>query len=260
MSRGLADASKTHRASKSLDFFTANGITSATEVCDDKLPVLGERVQAYVLDDTPSVLSLGARCMKKGYGFYWHPYELPYFICRDGTFIQLELDNYVPKLPSMPDECEAELDSREVLVPWPTHVVVPATGADLSSDEEDSSDGSDSDDGPGEPEVAAEEDESPPAVQQGPVKEEVDRRPRPPTRAEPEEEIPESKRRLLREQAQELSHLLNHKPFNPYCDGCNAAKMRDVQHFRGAFDREVKAWGDFSPAITSIRGGPPTQA
>ena len=66
MSRGLADASKTHRASKSLDFFTANGITSATEVCDDKLPVLGERVQAYVLDDTPSVLSLGARCMKKG--------------------------------------------------------------------------------------------------------------------------------------------------------------------------------------------------
>ena len=39
-------------------------------------------------------------------------------------------------------------------------------------------------------------------------------------------------------------HLLFHKPFNPFCDGCNAAKMRDVQHFKGAFDRKQTFWGE----------------
>ena len=39
-------------------------------------------------------------------------------------------------------------------------------------------------------------------------------------------------------------HLLFHKPHNPFCDGCNAAKMKDVQHFKGVYDRKQTFWGE----------------
>ena len=69
----LADPKAVHKAFVPLSFFTANGVTHADKVCEDKLIVLNERVKAYLLDSTPAVLSLGARCMQKGYGFYWFP-------------------------------------------------------------------------------------------------------------------------------------------------------------------------------------------
>ena len=44
---------------------------------------------------------------------------------------------------------------------------------------------------------------------------------------------PEVGDEALRADAKSLAHLLTHKPFNKYCEACQAAKMRDVKHFRG---------------------------
>ena len=41
----------------------------------------------------------------------------------------------------------------------------------------------------------------------------------------------------LKARAKAPDHLLDHQPPNPECEACISAKMRDVQHFRGAFDR-----------------------
>ena len=35
------------------------------------------------------------------------------------------------------------------------------------------------------------------------------------------------KEALLRKAAKEAPHLLIHKPFNPYCEVCNQAKLRE---------------------------------
>ena len=42
---------------------------------------------------------------------------------------------------------------------------------------------------------------------------------------------------LLKGKAKELDHLLDHQPPNPECEACISCKMRDVQHFTGAFQR-----------------------
>ena len=41
-----------------------------------------------------------------------------------------------------------------------------------------------------------------------------------------------------------LRHLLTHKPHNKHCEACESAKMKDVKHFKGAFDRAPAKWGD----------------
>ena len=145
MSGYLAGRRAIRKAFMPLSFFTANGITNADKVCDDKLAVLNERVRAYLLENTPAVLSLGARCMQQGYGFYWFPYELPYLVCPfDGKHIQLQLDNFVPRLPARLDEKAVKLGYREVPVPWTLRIVAPAPEMDQLSEKGDSSSGSSS--------------------------------------------------------------------------------------------------------------------
>ena len=55
-----------------------------------------EPINAYVLDDTPSVLSVGKRCMKQGYGFVWPPGDNPFMINPDGKRISLFVNGDIP--------------------------------------------------------------------------------------------------------------------------------------------------------------------
>ena len=41
---------------------------------------LDETVEPNVLDETPTVLSIGRRCMKMGYAFHWMPGKLPFMV------------------------------------------------------------------------------------------------------------------------------------------------------------------------------------
>ena len=45
------------------------------------------------------------------------------------------------------------------------------------------------------------------------------------------------------------AHILRHKPFNPYCDICRGAKLREAPHRKGAADEtleEAKEFGDYT--------------
>ena len=56
----------------------ANGELEVRKQIDLKIPELGEQVTALVLPSTPSVLSIGRRCMREGFRFEWKPYSTPY--------------------------------------------------------------------------------------------------------------------------------------------------------------------------------------
>ena len=68
----VAHASKHFaKASYTMEFNTANGKTTANEVCKATMPPLSECIKPYVLEQTPAVLSVGLRCMKYGYALHW---------------------------------------------------------------------------------------------------------------------------------------------------------------------------------------------
>ena len=57
------------RACEPIVFHTANGSTATNTEAEIDLGTFDMTSQAYVLDDTPSVMSLGKRCMEEGYSF-----------------------------------------------------------------------------------------------------------------------------------------------------------------------------------------------
>ena len=59
-------------------FQTANGSTSTSDVAKIVVDELDETVEPHVLDETPTVLSIG----KMGYAFHWMPGKLPFMVGR----------------------------------------------------------------------------------------------------------------------------------------------------------------------------------
>ena len=55
-----------------------------------------EPAKAHVLEDTPSVLSLGKRCMEQGYSFVWPTGREPYMINPEGDKIKMEVHDLIP--------------------------------------------------------------------------------------------------------------------------------------------------------------------
>lgn len=91
------------------NFITKTGqpITLSTakgaETCDEQLHFIwkqiGEAGRALVLPDTPSVLSVGRRCIDHGWHFEWPPFSYsPFMIKPDGEIIWLIVRHYVPFL------------------------------------------------------------------------------------------------------------------------------------------------------------------
>ena len=83
---------------------TANGTISADREIDVSLATKG-RTKALVMKDSPSLLSLGRRCMDEGYAFTWPASGDPVLVAPDGTRHVLRVVNYVPVLPLV-DEAE----------------------------------------------------------------------------------------------------------------------------------------------------------
>ena len=51
-------------------------------------------------------------------------------------------------------------------------------------------------------------------------------------------------KRKLKEEAVSMAHLISHRIKNPYCQACVRGKMRHLYTKKGAFQRELKEWGD----------------
>ena len=78
-------------ADNPVNLVTANGPTSADKVAKVTVPELNSKVEFYLLNSTPPVVSVGKRCLDEGFGFYWPPYRKPFFVKPDGTKLHCRL-------------------------------------------------------------------------------------------------------------------------------------------------------------------------
>eukprot|EP00435_Cladocopium_sp_Y103_P034429 s953_g8.t2 len=79
-----------------ITFHTANGSTSTNQQARIDIGTFDKAANAYILDDTPSVMSLGKRCMDEGYSFLWPSKQMPFLINKDGKRIDLSLHDNIP--------------------------------------------------------------------------------------------------------------------------------------------------------------------
>ena len=84
---------------KAMTFGTANGTTEA----DQGLPVTiadfdDDVGHAYILNSTPPVLSVGERCMHKGFCFFWVPTKRPCMVTPSMIVLPLEVKGDIPYL------------------------------------------------------------------------------------------------------------------------------------------------------------------
>ena len=84
---------------------TANGVTSVDDEIALRVEALDETIKPFVLESTPSVLTVGWRCMELGYEFRWPARSAPIFTCPDGRIITLDVEDYVPYLNSAALSC-----------------------------------------------------------------------------------------------------------------------------------------------------------
>ena len=86
-------------------FHTANGSTATQTEAEIDLGTFDMTSQAYVLDDTPSVMSLGKRCMEEGYSFVWPSGKMPFMITKNGERIDLTIHDNIPDIDLGTYEC-----------------------------------------------------------------------------------------------------------------------------------------------------------
>ena len=257
-------------------FQTANGSTSTSDVAKIVVDELDETVEPHVLDETPTVLSVGRRCMKMGYAFHWMPGKLPFMVTPKQGFVHLQVKDDIPypvsdgKLRSnrhRPTIDDLKEHFSEVLA------MVTNDEADQGGDDEnDVTPAAVGESAEAEGEHHDEAFDFGPPGGAGPV--------RPPPVAEEvpvdvgsvphrhgdaeahEEEVDEDdpdagievdvyegssiKRKVgvLKKDANSIAHLLTHRYRNPFCESCVKAKMRHFRSRTGAFKREVKTFGD----------------
>ena len=268
-------------------FQTANGSTSTSDVAKIVVDELDETVEPHVLDETPTVLSIGKRCMKMGYAFHWMPGKLPFVVTPKQGFVHLQVKDDIPsdgKLrsnrhrPTIDDlkehfsevlalvtNDEADQDGDD------NNDVIPAAAGESAEVEGEHHHGAfdfgpPGRAGPVRPPPVAEEvpvDVGPVPCRNGDAeanKEEVEDDPD----AGIEVDVYEGssiKRKVgvLKRDANSVAHLLTHGYRNPFCESCVKAKMRHFRSRTGAFKREVKTFGDlvtfdFATASTHQEG------
>ena len=81
-------------------FQTANGSTSTSDVAEIIVDELDETVKPFVLDEMPTVLSIGRRCMKMGHAFHWMPGKLSFMVTPKQGFVRLQVKDDTPYLVS----------------------------------------------------------------------------------------------------------------------------------------------------------------
>ena len=75
---------------EAVNFHTANGVTVvSTSKVDLDFKAFGETANVHVLDDTPSVISMGKRCMDHGYSFVWPSGKDPYLVDKNANIVKL---------------------------------------------------------------------------------------------------------------------------------------------------------------------------
>ena len=77
------------KSESGISFQTAHGVTAAEKVASFQSNTFEEEVEAFILESTPSVFSVGKRCTRQGYSFLWPAGKEPMLINPDGKVIKL---------------------------------------------------------------------------------------------------------------------------------------------------------------------------
>ena len=96
---GLGDLALIAKGGHTHALHTANGATRAAGRVDADVCNLDEVIEAHVLESTPSIISVGKRCMDMGYSFVWTAGCKPTLTCPSGRAVTLDVINNVPYLP-----------------------------------------------------------------------------------------------------------------------------------------------------------------
>ena len=190
---------------------TANGTASTLGSIAADMQDIDEVIDAHVMQNTPSLISIGKRCMEQGYTFTWPAGELPVLQGPNGKEIVLDVLNNVPYLPA--SRCNF---SSPVTNQYPDIPAVPAPSA-LSGDviKEGTEDLPSAPEGhPGSPDL------DPPASD--PIEETIELEGHGPLRSAED----------WKADALTLRHMMTHLPKNPFCSHCQRAKMENVRLFR----------------------------
>ena len=98
--RDASDVPEAIVEGKPMTFNTANGPYKAKkQVLIDVSslgPSWGDITAAYIMNDTPAVLSVGKRVCNEGFSFLWLHGKTPCFITPDGSIIPFDVQNDCP--------------------------------------------------------------------------------------------------------------------------------------------------------------------
>ena len=122
---GLSTAAKKKikHARQAIRLQAAGGSVKADMILPLHSPALKRDVEPLVLSQTPSVLSLGRRCMDEGFSFWWESGKFPIITLPDGKQIELYVIDYIPYLQ------ETEGQKAAIAVPAPAARLVAGSGA-----------------------------------------------------------------------------------------------------------------------------------
>ena len=204
-------------ACRGITLHTANGFTKAKSTLSLSSDLLSDPIEAYLLESTPNVISMGYRCMELGYSFIWRGWQRPYLVCPNGKKIELEVMHNVPYLPETSFWPSGS-------TPQTLYDCAVGTKLDPSKTTIDEADS-----------TSVPVEVEPPLEATDGAKEYL----------------------TLRNEAKSLRHLMTHLPFNKYCTTCQRAKMEGAKHFRGSgiAGHEAKQFGDHVTADTLVLHG-----
>ena len=229
------------KATFPITFHTANGPTRTENVANIYVRELDENITPYVLASTPSVLTVGYRCMDIGYTFIWPTNQSPYFIRLDGMIIHLTIENYIPYLVPNSAHCRPQKPSgtRSFCSPYVNTSTKVQPGAPGRAGKGNRS--TSKIDKNRKPKVAT------PSDHESVGEEQVDHdeydTDQSSSDAEHADGLTLVARRSLRDEANSLYHLLTHKPKNPSCKYCRRAKMKDKRKYAGSYKNTATRWG-----------------
>jgi hypothetical protein len=170
---------------------------------------LQTKIKAHVLEDTPSILSMGRRCIDEQYGFYWPPGKWPYIVRPDGKRIDCVVQDYIPYVME---------EGRGTACP------LTEGGSSSSSSRPPRRDEGTSQPERGNPEEPEGGIDLTPGHAENNNNDDGDV---PKTEALKKDDMT-----LTELEAQTLHHLLTHTPKNPSCKACQRAKMQRKPHSR----------------------------
>ena len=288
----LVEPSSIRKAKQPLMLTTANGSKIADKVTSYQVDMLDTQLEPYVLEDTPSVISVGRKCLVDGWEFVWRAFSRPFLRRPDGMKVKMEVHEYVPYIPSSngtamtalgmryednPDRtaeadagCASGGSSETVKVEPAAPVessVVEGEVPEFEFDPFEYAPETPSENVKEAPELPDEE-----RAEEDPVEEKIDEDDEdlmgdegPPTEAEKDERLKikpvENQRDMgkeaLRREACSLQHLMTHVPKNPFCDICNRARMTKRTARSHGESKHVKAtkFGDHITADHLINYG-----